>query len=139
MFSIGQLSEITGVKIPTIRYYEKKSLVDQAARSEGNQRRYTEEDAERLSFIRHARELGFDLESIEKLIILNGHPEKNCRDANKIAESHLSLIKSKIKKLKKLEKELLRISEGCSSEGIVKECYVIRSLSDHRLCKIKEH
>jgi len=37
MFSIGQLSKRTGVKIPTIRYYEQMGLIDAPERSEGNQ------------------------------------------------------------------------------------------------------
>ena len=58
MFTIGDLSRSTGVKIPTIRYYEQMGLLSHSERSEGNQRRYSGEEQERLSFIRHARELG---------------------------------------------------------------------------------
>ena len=57
MFSIGELSKRTGVKIPTIRYDEAMGLIDAPLRSEGNQRRYMQRELERLSFIRHAREL----------------------------------------------------------------------------------
>lgn len=64
MFSIGQLSKRTGVKIPTIRYYEQMGLIDAPERSEGNQRRYTKDGLGRLSFIRHSRDLGFLIEDI---------------------------------------------------------------------------
>lgn len=139
MYSIGQLYEITKVKVPTIRFYEEKRLIKPTRRSEGNQRRYSQEEAEKLSFIKHARDLGLGLDSVKKLIELNNHPEKTCRDANEIAETHLSLVKNKIKKLKKLEKELKRIASGCNSGARVKECYVIKSLSDHQLCGSKKH
>ena len=139
MYSIGQLSEMTKVKASTIRFYEGKNLIKPANRSEGNQRRYSQAEAEKLSFIKHARDLGLGLDSIRKLIELNNHPEQNCRDANEIADTHLKLVKEKIKKLKKLEKELSRISSGCSSGATVKECYVIKSLSDHKLCRNKKH
>ena len=59
MLTIGTLSRQTGVKIPTIRYYEQMGLMAAAERSEGNQRRYTPRDRDRLSFIKHARDLGF--------------------------------------------------------------------------------
>ncbi|HEX2146766.1 MAG TPA: MerR family transcriptional regulator, partial [Pseudorhizobium sp.] len=59
MYSIGDLSRRTGVKVPTIRYYEQMGLITAAHRSEGNQRRYEKTDLERLAFIRHARDLGF--------------------------------------------------------------------------------
>ena len=100
MYSIGQLSEITRVKVPTIRFYEEKNLIKPTNRSEGNQRRYSQAETEKLSFIKHARDLGLGLDSIRKLIELNNHPEQNCRDANEIAETHLKLVKEKIKKLK---------------------------------------
>ena len=52
-FSIGDLSRRTGVKVPTIRYYEKEGLLEAPIRSEGNQRRYRPSDLERLGFIKH--------------------------------------------------------------------------------------
>ena len=68
MFSIGDLSRRTGVKVPTIRYYEQMGLVAAPERSEGNQRRYGRQELERLAFIRHARDLGFAVEDIRSLI-----------------------------------------------------------------------
>ena len=64
MFSIGELSKRTKVKVPTIRYYEEMGLLTEAERTSGNQRRYDKEGLERLSFIRHARDLGFSIEAI---------------------------------------------------------------------------
>jgi len=49
MLSIGELSKRTGVKVPTIRYYEQMGLIREAGRSEGNQRRYEKTDLERLA------------------------------------------------------------------------------------------
>lgn len=133
MYSIGQLSEITEVKVPTIRFYEQKDLIKPKNRSVGNQRRYTLKEAEKLSFIKHARDLGLGLPSIRKLIELNNHPEKSCNDVNEIADEHLNLVKGKIKKLKKLEKELKRITAGCKAGAKIKECNVIKSLDGSRI------
>ena len=52
MLAIGELSKRSGVKIPTIRYYEQAGLMTAPERSEGNQRRYTKEGLNRLLFIR---------------------------------------------------------------------------------------
>lgn len=57
MYSIGELSRRTGVKVPTIRYYEQIGLLPEAERSSGNQRLYSRKAMERLAFIRHARDL----------------------------------------------------------------------------------
>ena len=109
MFSIGDLSKKTGVKVPTIRYYEKIGLVDAPSRTDGNQRRYLQRDLERLSFIRHGRELGFALKDIRELVALSHEESRPCHEAHGIASLHLLCVKEKIKKLKSLERELKRI------------------------------
>lgn len=133
MFSIGDLSRRTGVKVPTIRYYEQMGLVAAPERSEGNQRRYSRQELERLAFIRHARDLGFAVEDIRSLIELSGHPEQPCGHADKIAEEQLVSVREKIAQLKRLETELERIASCCDGKT-VGDCYVIRALSDHALC-----
>ncbi len=133
MLSIGQLSKQTGVKVTTIRYYEQQGLIAPPHRSEGNQRRYEPDTLKQLRFIKHARDLGINIDSIRQLIDLSTDTEKPCGEADKIAREHLVAIQDKIACLKRLEKELIRISTKCSGKR-VGECYVIQSLSDHGLC-----
>ncbi|MET3598581.1 MerR family transcriptional regulator [Martelella mangrovi] len=137
MFSIGELSRRTGVKVPTIRYYEQNGLIAPAERSEGNQRRYGSDDESRLTFIRHARDLGIRVDAIRELLELSSHPEKPCDRADAIARDHLAQVCGKIAQLKRLEAELARITSHCEGHA-VGECYVIRSLADHGLCS-REH
>lgn len=134
MFSIGELSKRTKVKVPTIRYYEEMGLLAAPERTEGNQRRYDRASLERLSFIKHARDLGFSIEAILSLIELQDHPNRSCQAATDIAHAQLTDIREKIKKLRSLEKELVRISKGCDRHSISEDCYVLASLSDHKLC-----
>ncbi|SJM33702.1 MerR family transcriptional regulator [Mesorhizobium delmotii] len=134
MLTIGDLSRRTGVKIPTIRYYEQMGLMNPAERSEGNQRRYTRQERERLSFIKHARELGLTIEAIRELIDLSAHPERPCSQADRIAAEQLVAVREKIEKLRRLEKELERIATHCAGDQ-VKDCYVIRALANHELCE----
>lgn len=133
MYSIGALSRQTGVKVPTIRYYEQTGLLSPPERTEGNQRRYTEKEAERLGFIKHARDLGFSIEAIRDLIELSDHPDTPCVQASRIAREQLDRVRDRIRKLRRLEIELRRISSGCddASSG---DCYVLKALSDHGLC-----
>lgn len=133
MFSIGQLAARTGVKIPTIRYYEQMGLLDAAGRSEGNQRRYSQAGLDRLAFIKHARDLGLSITMIRDLIDLGVDPDKPCEDAHRIAAEHLALVRERIGKLRRLERELARIEKGCHGSKIA-ECYVLSALSDHDLC-----
>ena len=134
MYSIGDLSRRTGAKVPTLRYYEQMGLLDAPERSGGNQRRYGRLELERLSFIRHARDLGFSIESIRELIDLSGHEDRPCADADRIARDQLAAVRARIVRLQRLESELERISTCCVGET-VGDCYVIRALSDHSLCE----
>lgn len=136
MFTIGDLSKSTGVKVPTIRYYETIGLIEAAARSEGNQRRYTQAQVECLSFIKHARELGFTLEDIRELVALNHDHDKPCEGAHAIAAQHLKSVKVRLAKLRRLERELKRI-DAMADDGKVGRCRVIQALAEHTLCETR--
>ncbi|WP_099867082.1 MerR family transcriptional regulator [Pararhizobium haloflavum] len=133
MFSIGELAKRTAVKVPTIRYYEQIGLIDPPHRSEGNQRRYEPDTLDRLSFIRHGRDLGLSLEAIRDLIELSHHPERPCGRADAIVAEQLAAVRARIARLKRLERELDRMS-GCGGGHTVGDCYVLRSIADHDLC-----
>ena len=138
MFAIGELARRTGVKVPTIRYYEQIGLVEAPERSNGNQRRYGHDELKRLRFVKHSRDLGLSLDAIRQLISLSTDPRSSCEEADGIAQQHLREVREKISQLCDLESELSRIVDGCRSKTQVGECYVLRSLSDHSLCK-SEH
>lgn len=138
MFSIGELSRRTQVKVPTIRYYEQQGLLNAPERTEGNQRRYDAAGLERLSFIKHARDLGFSIEAISALIELQEHPDRSCPVATDIAAGQLADVRARIKRLRALEKELVRVAKGCDGDGVSKDCYVLASLAEHMHCT-QEH
>ncbi|SFR33834.1 DNA-binding transcriptional regulator, MerR family [Yoonia tamlensis] len=137
MFSIGALSDRTGVKIATIRYYEDMGLLPPPERTAGNQRRYSQSGLDRLAFIKHARDLGFAIDAIKALITLHDHPDRSCAQANAIAQTQLADVQSKIARLRRLETELSRIATNCYGAGRAGDCYVLTSLADHDLCQTK--
>ena len=139
MLSIGALSDRTGVKVPTIRYYEDVGLLAPAERTSGNQRRYGAADLERLGFIKHARDLGFPIEAIMALISLNDHPDRSCAEATDIAQNQLASVRNKIASLTRLEAELARIAADCSGMGTASDCAVLASLGDHGKCGGAHH
>jgi DNA-binding transcriptional MerR regulator len=131
--SIGELSRVTGVKVPTIRYYEDIGLMSEPPRTEGGQRRYSSGARDRLGFIAHAREMGFPLEAIRSLIDLSEHPEKPCAGADAIAEARLSEVNARIDRLMRLKGELERMLEGHRT-GKAADCRIIEVLGDHSKC-----
>ena len=102
-------------------------------RTEGGHRLYDREDQKRLTFIRHARELGFPIEAIRGLLSLSDNPETSCERADDIASRRLQEVEQRLKRLQALKKELKRMVVECG-HGRVCDCRVIEVLSDHRLC-----
>lgn len=133
-YSIGELSRATGVKVPTIRYYEDIGLMAEVPRSEGGQRRYCARARDRLGLIAHARGMGFSLEAIRSLIDLSQHPEKPCAGADRIAEARLSEVNARIERLSRLKHELERMLDGHRS-GKIADCRIIDVLGDHAKCE----
>ncbi|MEE1612444.1 MerR family transcriptional regulator [Microvirga sp. CF3016] len=130
--TIGELSRKTEVKIPTIRYYEQIGLLAEPVRTEGQQRRYRPEDVRRLNFIRHARELGFEVDAIRQLLSLASHPDRSCGEAHEITKAHLEDVNDKIARLAALRDELQNMV-ACDN-GKVAECRIIEVLADHDKC-----
>ncbi|KXF77446.1 MerR family transcriptional regulator [Paramesorhizobium deserti] len=128
-FSIGELSRRTGVKVPTIRYYEQIGLLPSPPRTEGQQRRYGKDAVSRLAFIRHARELGFELDAIRALLSLQDNPDQSCAAADTIAKDRLVEVERRIAALTALRTELRRMIDECAC-GRVAECRVIETLAD---------
>lgn len=138
MFTIGKLSETTGVKVPTIRYYEEIGMLPAADRTTGNQRVYTISARDRLKFIRHSRDLGFPLEAIRDLLSLSDHPNQPCLAADAIAKEQLAKVEQRIERLNNLKNELERMIDQCAG-GKISECRVIECLGDHGLCAADHH
>lgn len=129
VLSIGMLSRRTQVKVPTIRFYEQIGLMPPPDRTESERRVYDQGGVRRLSFIRHARQLGFSVDAIRSLLALSDDPERPCDEANHLAAAQLAEVEAKIRQLEALRTELKRMTAaGCS--GPAGECHVIEALGD---------
>ncbi len=136
--TIGEAARQSGVKVPTIRYYEGIGLLSAPSRSEGNQRSYEPSDLNRLAFIRHARELGFEIDAIRTLLQLQDDPHQPCASADAIAKARLIEVEQRIRSLNALKAELEQMVEGCG-HGRVDQCRVIEVLADHGKCVHPHH
>lgn len=133
ILSIGALAKATDVKVTTIRFYEQIGLLPEPLRASNDRRVYDERTLSRLTFIKHARQLGFAVDAIRTLLQLSDNPEQSCEQANLLAAEQLAAVDSKISRLQALRGELQRVvSAAC--QGRISDCRVIEVLSDHGHC-----
>ena len=136
--TIGRLSKEAGVKVTTIRYYESIGLMGEPDRSESGQRQYGNEAVQRLSFIRHARDLGFPMDSVRTLIELQMQPDQDCAAVDVIARDQLADVRKRLNQLEALEAELKRMITLCAG-GKVGTCQIMAALNDHDQCLVDTH
>jgi Cu(I)-responsive transcriptional regulator len=130
---IGELAARAGSNPETIRYYERIGLLPAPSRTGGNYRDYAQAHVDRLSFIRHARGLGFEIADIRSLLDLGEHPERDCGEVDEITTGHLRAVERKIEQLEQLRSELNRMLAQCRG-GQVANCRIMEALSDHGGC-----
>lgn len=133
MQAIGAVAHHTGLKIPTIRFYEQEGLIRAPNRTGSGRRLYSDADISRLAFIKHARSLGFELDDIRSLLDLTDNPDRSCDDADRIARKHLAEVEQRLVQLIALKAELKRIVRSCAG-GSAAQCRVIEALADHAHC-----
>ena len=137
-FSIGELADRAGCTVQIIRHYEKIGLLPETRRTSGNRRIYSEDQASRLVFIRHSRELGFSLDDIRQLLSFSDQPDQSCEQVDAIAREHLHGVRERLGRLRSMEKELKRMVRECGG-GKVGECRIIEVLADHSKCLSESH
>lgn len=128
--TIGRVAEAAGCKVQTVRYYEQIGILPAPRRTEGNQRLYTDAAVLRLTFIRHARELGFPIGAIRGLLSLSDEPDRPCVAVDAIARAQLAEVEARISRLGALKLELERMVEQCRG-GRIADCRVIEALGDY--------
>jgi MerR family transcriptional regulator, copper efflux regulator len=110
---IGAVAQRTGLSVDTIRFYEKQGLMPAPPRTDGGFRRYRETDLERLDFIARAQELGFSLQDIRELLVLDSHAVEDCSHVHEFVIEKLAAVRRKIRDLKRLQRSLERAEEEC--------------------------
>jgi MerR family mercuric resistance operon transcriptional regulator len=129
--TIGALAAATGIKVTTIRFYERAGLMPVPPRTTGRHRNYTSDHLLRLRFICRARELEFGIAEIRTLLVLAEPARPSCREVQHLAAAHLENLRHKITRLMKLEATLSHAVERCQGEPIL-PCPVLELLKSVR-------
>jgi MerR family mercuric resistance operon transcriptional regulator len=123
-FTIGELAKAGGVAISTVRYYERAGLLRPTARSAANYRLYSDEDLQRLRFVRAAQATGFTLGDITHLL-----RPSSCERVQRLIEDRLGLVEARMKELRHVRRVLRRSLERCREHEATGRCEVVRELS----------
>lgn len=134
--TISRAAEQAGVGVETIRFYERRGLVEQPARPRsGGYRFYDDEVVERIRFIRQAQELGFSLREIEELLSLRADPGADCGDVRTQAVSKREEVDRKIAQLQHIRSALDALIASCPGGGALRACTIIDAMAGRRATK----
>lgn len=131
---IGQAARETGLTVDAIRFYEKERLLKPAPRTEGGFRLFRDQDLEHIRFIQRARELGFSLNEIRELLVLQGEQIEACSHVRDMLTAKLGAVRQKITALRKLERHLAADLRQCERRLDTAErheaCPVLTAIAD---------
>ena len=102
--TIGRLAKSVGEHVETIRYYQRRGLVEEPVKPPGGQRRYSNSVVERIRFIRRAQQLGFSLEEVKRLLELSHGRSR--RETRLIAERKYKLLEARVEQLNDMRRQL---------------------------------
>ncbi len=120
---------MSGVSVETIRYYERRGLIEEPLRSESGYREYPAEVADRLAFILRGKKLGFSLDEIRELLNLQLTPGTGSGEVKAFVEEKVALIEEKISELSRLKQTLTGLSALCDGSGPAEQCPILGFLT----------
>jgi Cd(II)/Pb(II)-responsive transcriptional regulator len=138
LIKIGELANMVGVQVVTIRYYEKEGLLAKPQRSPNGYRTYRRGDVERLRFVRHCREHGMAIEDIKTLLKLREAPERDCMEVNTLVDDHIKKLEEQLASLQALKGRLVELRGKCPHGGAISNCGILKGLDRTYQCRVWE-
>ena len=123
--SIGQVAKQVAVGVETIRFYERKGLLEKPKRNVSGYRQYSQEAIDRIYFIKQAKKLGFSLNEISELLSLRVDPDTTCDMFKARARIKVADIECKIATLQKMKLALVKLTKSCHGAGPTSDCPIL--------------
>lgn len=127
-FNIGEAAAASGVSAKMIRHYESLGLLKAPSRSEGGYRLFESNDIHILRFIRRARDLGFSIKDVERLLGLWQNRRRTSADVRRIAQHHIEELDRKIDELQGMRRTLEHLVRHCHGDERP-DCPILDDLS----------
>jgi len=126
--TIGKVAQRAGVGVETVRFYERKGLIERPRRRNSGFRQYPPDAVRRIRFIKRAQDLGFTLTEIAELLDLRLEPGCTCGDIKNRAEQKAKDIDRKVRDLRRMKRSLNELITACDGNGDVNGCPILNSL-----------
>ena len=130
MMTIGKVAKIAGVNVETVRYYERRGLIERPLLREGSFRAYPKETVNRIRTIKRTQSLGFTLEEIKDLLTIRLEEKAQCKEVFGKVQRKISDIDEKIKSLRAIKRQLTTLASACQSEDLNAKCPILEALDD---------
>ena len=127
-YLISQVAQLTQMSRDTLRFYEKKGLIQPPLRGDNGYRYYSEQSIKRLTFIQHCRALDMSLMEIQTLVDLEQQPNANCSAVNELIQQHLTELDQKIEALNALRQQLQKLNQSCQVPNTINHCQILKIL-----------
>jgi len=128
--TIGQVAKQVGVGLETIRFYERRGLIEEPPRRASGYRDYPPDTIARVRFIRRAKELGFSLKEIAELLSLRVDQDTTCADVKARAETKIADIQERVRALQCMKRALTKLAASCRGSGPASECPILEALEE---------
>lgn len=125
---IGKVARLADVGVETIRFYERRGLIEEPPRRASGYRQYPREAVARIRFIRKAKGLGFSLQEIKELLALSVETDATCADVKGRATTKIVDIQHKIETLERMRVALEELVDTCDGRGPVSECPILEAM-----------
>ena len=125
---IGEAAKRSGMAARTIRFYEEAGLIEPAMRRESGYREFGDDDVRRLRFIHRARNLGFSIDEVGRLLSLWSDRERASADVKRLALEHVARVETKMAELRSMRDAILHLAERCHGDDRP-ECPILDELA----------
>jgi Cu(I)-responsive transcriptional regulator len=129
--NIGEAAAAAGVSAKMIRHYEGIGLVPKAGRTVAGYRIYRDSDIHTLRFVKRARDLGFTMPEIEKLLALWNNRRRASSDVRRLAAKHAADLERKIADLETMRRALVQLVDHCHGDHRP-ECPILDDLAHEK-------